>query len=72
MAQLGFWSIAAADPNKVALVEPDHTEHRAGDLLGACNAVVHGLRALGIGHGDVVAMHPRGFVQIKDRSKDVF
>ncbi len=61
MTQLGFWSIAAAHPEKVAIVEPDHTEHTAGELLAACNAVVHGLRALGVGHGDVVAMHlPNG------------
>ena len=56
MAQLGFWSIAAADPSRVALVEPDHTEHTAGELLASCNQVVHGLRALGLQHGDVVAM----------------
>jgi long-chain acyl-CoA synthetase len=61
VTKLGFWSIAAEEPDKVALVEPDHTEHRAGDLLAACNAVVHGLRGLGVGYGDVVAMHlPNG------------
>ena len=43
-------------PDRVALVEPDHTEHTAGELLGACNQVVHGLRALGVQTGDVVAM----------------
>jgi long-chain acyl-CoA synthetase len=55
VSELGFWSIAAADPDRVALVEPDHTEHTAGELLAACNAVVHGLRALGLQPGDVVA-----------------
>ncbi|MFP5220277.1 MAG: acyl-CoA synthetase [Actinomycetes bacterium] len=55
MAQLGFWRIATEDPERVALVEPDGTEHRAGDLHDACNSVVHGLRALGVQKGDVVA-----------------
>ncbi|HWH28139.1 MAG TPA: acyl-CoA synthetase [Mycobacteriales bacterium] len=55
MAQLGFWRIAAEDPEWVALVEPNGTEHEAGDLHDACNQVVHGLRALGVQKGDVVA-----------------
>ena len=29
MPDLGFWRIAAADPDRVALVEPDHSEHTA-------------------------------------------
>ena len=56
MAQLGFWSIAAADPDRMTLVEPDYTEHTAGELLAACNQVVHGLRSAGLSQGDVVAM----------------
>ena len=55
MAELGFWTIAAADPERVALVEADGTEHTAGQLHAACNQVVHGLRALGLRPGDVVA-----------------
>ena len=34
----------------IVLVEPDHTEHTNGELLAACNSVVHGLRALGVQH----------------------
>ncbi len=56
MASLGFWNIAEDDPDRVAVIEPDHTEHTAGDLLAAANQVVHGLRALGLGHGDAVAV----------------
>ncbi len=56
MAELGFWNIAAQDPDRVALVEPDGTEHSAGDLLAATNQVVHGLRAAGLQPGDVVSM----------------
>ena len=56
MGELGFWNIATAHPERVALVEPDHTEHTAGELLAACNQVVHGLRAFGLEKGDVVAI----------------
>jgi len=55
MAELGFWNIAAADPARVALVTPEGAEQTAGELLAACNQVVHGLRALGLQPGDVVA-----------------
>jgi long-chain acyl-CoA synthetase len=56
VGELGFWNIATAHPERVALVEPDHTEHTAGELLAACNQVVHGLRAFGLEKGDVVAI----------------
>ena len=56
MAELGFWSIAQDDPEKLALVDPDEREVRAGELLASCNQVVHGLRAAGLKPGDVVAM----------------
>jgi long-chain acyl-CoA synthetase len=56
VSQLGFWNVAAADPDRVVLVDPDHVEHTGGELLAACNQVVHGLRSLGVGEGDVVAM----------------
>jgi long-chain acyl-CoA synthetase len=56
LSQLGFWRIAEADPDRLVLVDPDHGEHTAGELLAATNQVVHGLRALGVAEGDVVAM----------------
>ena len=56
MAELGFWSIAQEDPEKLALVDPDEREVRAGELLASSNQVVHGLRAAGLGPGDAVAM----------------
>src|SRR5215218_5206463 len=56
MAELGFWSIAQDDPEKLALVDPDEREVRAGELLASCNQVVHGLRAAGLEPGDAVAM----------------
>jgi long-chain acyl-CoA synthetase len=56
MAALGFWSIAAEDPDHLAVVDPAEREISAGELLASCNQVVHGLRALGLQPGDVVAM----------------
>ncbi|MDP9101392.1 MAG: AMP-binding protein, partial [Actinomycetota bacterium] len=56
MGELGFWKVAEADRARVAMVDPDHVGHTAGELLDSCNQVVHGLRALGLGPGDVVAV----------------
>jgi long-chain acyl-CoA synthetase len=56
MADLGFWSIAAEDPDHLAVVEPDGTEISAGELLGSANQLVHGLRQLGLEPGDSIAM----------------
>jgi len=52
MGTLGFWRLAQADPGWIAAVDPDGTEHRAGDLLARANRLVHGLRALGMRTGD--------------------
>jgi long-chain acyl-CoA synthetase len=56
MAEFTFWNLAQKDPDHLALVEADGTEHRAGELLASSNQVVHGLRALGLGPGDAVAV----------------
>ncbi|WP_157250357.1 acyl-CoA synthetase [Nonomuraea typhae] len=52
MGTLGFWRLAQADPDWIAAVDPDGTEHRAGDLLARSNQLVHGLRELGLKPGD--------------------
>jgi long-chain acyl-CoA synthetase len=51
----GFWKYAEQDPDFIAVVDPDGTEHRAGDLLGRCNQLSHALRSLGLRKGDAVA-----------------
>ena len=53
---LGFWAIAQARPDHLALVDPEENEISAGELLATCNQVVHGLRAMGLEQGDAVAM----------------
>jgi long-chain acyl-CoA synthetase len=54
MAEYGFWNLAQQDPAHLALVTPDGERVRAGELLARANRLVHGLRALGLGKGDVV------------------
>ena len=55
MADLGFWRLAGQDPDRLAVVDPDGRELSAGELLAASNRLVHGLRALGLRRGDVLA-----------------
>ncbi len=52
---MGFWKYAEEDPGYLAIVDPDGTEHRAGDVLARANQIVHALRGLGMERGDAVA-----------------
>jgi long-chain acyl-CoA synthetase len=56
VGELGFWNVASNNPGMEYLIEPDHTVHTAGELLAACNQVVHGLRDLGLEKGDTIAV----------------
>jgi long-chain acyl-CoA synthetase len=56
MADLGFWRLAEADRDRLALVGPDGSERTAGELLDRANQIAHGLRALGLETGDTVAL----------------
>ena len=56
MADLGFWALAQADPDHLALVTPDGGEVLAGDLLAESNRLVHALRGLGLRAGDSLAV----------------
>jgi len=55
MAEIGFWNLAAKKPDVLALASPDGREWSRGELLAECNRIAHGLRALGMKEGDVVA-----------------
>ena len=58
---MGFWKYAQEDPGYLAIVDPDGTEHLAGDVLARANQVVHALRSLGLKRGDTVsAVLPNG------------
>jgi long-chain acyl-CoA synthetase len=62
----GFWVHATEDPDYLAVVEPDGTEHTAGDLLARSNQLVHGLRALGLQPGDAIAsVLPNGVAPVE-------
>ena len=52
---MGFWKYAQDDPDYVAIVDPDGTEHSAADVLSRSNQLVHALRDLGLEPGDTVA-----------------
>lgn len=61
MGTLGFWRLAQADPEWIAAVDPDGTQHRAGELLARSNRLVHGLRELGLQPGDgICGLVPNG------------
>ncbi|MEW9549524.1 AMP-binding protein [Nonomuraea sp. NPDC050783] len=51
----GFYAIAAAHPDRLAVIDTDGTRTTYGELLARVNQVAHGLRARGLGTGDVVA-----------------
>ena len=52
---MGFWKYAEEDPEYIAVVDPDGTEHSAGDVLALANQWVHALRVLGMERNDTVA-----------------
>jgi len=52
----GFWQDAVAEPDRLAVVDPDGAEITAGALVGLCNQLVHGLRAHGLTEGDGIAV----------------
>ena len=53
---MGFWKYAQDDPGYLAIVDPDGTEHAAGDVLARANQVVHApARRSGLKQGDTVA-----------------
>lgn len=55
MSELGFWNFAKSDPGALALAAPDGRDWTRGEILASCNQIVHGLRALGLEHGDCVS-----------------
>ncbi|WP_150238357.1 AMP-binding protein [Nocardiopsis quinghaiensis] len=54
MSALGFWRLAAADPDACAVVDPDGSRISRGLLLAQANAVARLLRDQGLEHGDRV------------------
>jgi long-chain acyl-CoA synthetase len=62
---IGFWKIAEADPDYLAIVDPDHNALSYGELAELSNKILHGLRALGLRRGDqVTTVLPNSFEQV--------
>ena len=66
MSSRGFWLRAQEDPTWIAVVEPDGTEHPAGDVLARANQLTHALRARGLKPGDGIAsLLPNGVAPVE-------
>jgi long-chain acyl-CoA synthetase len=52
----GFWAAAAAEPERIALIDPAGREWTAGEIAAGANRLVHALRERGLHEGDPVAM----------------
>ena len=66
MSSRGFWLRAQDDPTWIAVVEPDGTEHLAGDVLARANQLTHALRARGLKPGDGIAsLLPNGVAPVE-------
>ncbi|MET0147023.1 MAG: AMP-binding protein [Ilumatobacteraceae bacterium] len=64
--QAGFWSIAEADPDRIAIVDGRSEPATFGEVLTWSRRIARGLRALGLGRGDHIAMvlpNDRSFVE---------
>ncbi|GAA4535685.1 AMP-binding protein [Nonomuraea ferruginea] len=55
-APTGFYEIAAADPGRPAIIDPDGSTITCGDLLARVNRVSRALRSHGLSAGDSVAV----------------
>src|ERR1051325_7182113 len=53
---LGLWRIAAEDPSRLAVVDPDGREVSYGELAALSNRIANGLRAEGLTTGDGIAV----------------
>jgi len=66
VSSMGFWRRALEDPSWIAVVEPDGTEHQAGDVLARANQLTHALRARGLAAGDGIAsILPNGVAPVE-------
>ncbi len=62
---MGFWKIAEADPDHIAIIDPDYREMTFGELAELTNRISKGLRECGLGVGDqVTTVLPNCFEQV--------
>src|SRR5215471_8492192 len=55
MSPANFWAFSAAHPDLIAIVDADGRTTTQAELLAGVNQLSHGLRALGLRHGDSIA-----------------
>jgi long-chain acyl-CoA synthetase len=55
IGDVSYWSVAEADPSRLALVDPWERRVSAGELLAGARRVANGLRARGLRPGDAIA-----------------
>ena len=55
MTDIGLWTIAAQEPDRTAVIEPDGTAVSYAELAASADQIGRGLRALGLRPGDCVA-----------------
>ena len=61
MSDIGLWTIAAHDPDRAAVIEPDGTVVSYTELAARADQIGRGLQALGLAPGATVAgMLPNG------------
>ncbi len=53
---LGFWRMAAADPDKIAIVDEHGDSITFGDLAARTNQTTRALRDIGVSAGDTIAL----------------
>lgn len=56
MSDFGFWNVARATPDRLAVVAPGGERVSYGELHRRANQLVHALRARGLGRGDGIAI----------------
>jgi long-chain acyl-CoA synthetase len=55
VTKLGFWNIVEAEPERIAVIDVDHSAHTFAEVAAEAHRIVHGLRAIGVGTGDTIA-----------------
>lgn len=61
----GFWAIAEAAPDRLAVADPDHNTATYGELAAMTNQIARGLAARGLVAGDqVTTVLPNGLEQL--------
>src|SRR4051812_10927564 len=56
MTSIGLWAITGRSPQRVAIVDPEGRSITYAELAAGADRIGRGLRALGLGTGDTIAL----------------